>query len=495
MELHLVFPIVFALYIVFGTVIALLSRRLGVKTTADYFVAGYRLGGFLASMTYAATTYSAFMMLGLVGYSYATGIASLGFELIYLVATVGFLTLIGPRIWRLARERKWITPSEMLSDLYVWRPLGISVALIYMVSLIPYVAAQLKGVSEITSSLGLSYGVGVLIASIILATWIILAGIWSVATTDAYQGVLMVSSAIALIAWTTAFLMPSKGISLAKAVNSLVNSSSGNLLDLTWSPEFFISMSTPWIFFAITNPQVVQRIYMPKDERSYKVMVKYFAFYGFTYTLITVSLGLLFRAYASIALDPIVEQALIRDRDSVTPTFLKLAHPLLASVVYVGIIAAAISTANSIVLTVASSITRDLYERITHTPNQRVSKAVTAISIASLTITAALVAYYRPAFIVDLSVLSSVMLIPLAPITLLGVYSKPSKAKSYSALASLLTGCGLTMALAITKGPVRVLREALMGVPIPLLILTISTAIMLSPLLKQWLNILYSKLS
>ena len=51
MEPHLVFLIVFALYIVFGTVIALLSRRLGVKTTADYFVAGYRLGGFLASMT------------------------------------------------------------------------------------------------------------------------------------------------------------------------------------------------------------------------------------------------------------------------------------------------------------------------------------------------------------------------------------------------------------------------------------------------------------
>ncbi|MEM2579330.1 MAG: sodium:solute symporter family protein, partial [Desulfurococcaceae archaeon] len=193
MEPHLVFLIVFALYIVFGTVIALLSRRLGVKTTADYFVAGYRLGGFLASMTYAATTYSAFMMLGLVGYSYATGIASLGFELIYLVATIGFLTLVGPRMWRLARERKWITPSEMLSDLYAWRPLGTYVALTYMISLIPYTAAQLKGISEVTSSLGLSYGVGVAIASTILIAWIVLAGIWSVATTDAYQGMLMIS--------------------------------------------------------------------------------------------------------------------------------------------------------------------------------------------------------------------------------------------------------------------------------------------------------------
>ncbi len=37
--------VVLALYFVVGTVLALASRRFGMGTSRDYFVAGYRLGG------------------------------------------------------------------------------------------------------------------------------------------------------------------------------------------------------------------------------------------------------------------------------------------------------------------------------------------------------------------------------------------------------------------------------------------------------------------
>ena len=107
-----------AMYIVVGTLIAVISRRLGIRTVQDYYVAGYRLSGFLASMTYAATTYSAFMMIGLVGLSYATGVGALGFELAYFVATLTFLALFSKKVWSMARKRKWVSPAEMLSDLY-----------------------------------------------------------------------------------------------------------------------------------------------------------------------------------------------------------------------------------------------------------------------------------------------------------------------------------------------------------------------------------------
>ena len=111
-------------YIVLGTVVAVISRRFGVKSTTEYFVAGYRLGGFLAAMTYAATTYSAFMMVGLVGFAYATGVGALGFELAYLVATLTFLALLAPRVWLMARKRGWVSVSEMLADIYGGRGLG-----------------------------------------------------------------------------------------------------------------------------------------------------------------------------------------------------------------------------------------------------------------------------------------------------------------------------------------------------------------------------------
>ncbi|MEM4579335.1 MAG: sodium:solute symporter family protein, partial [Thermosphaera sp.] len=83
------------MFVLIGTFIAILSRRMGVKSASDYYVAGGRMGALLATGTYAATTYSAFMMIGLVGLTFQTGIGALGFELIYLVATVFMLSTLG----------------------------------------------------------------------------------------------------------------------------------------------------------------------------------------------------------------------------------------------------------------------------------------------------------------------------------------------------------------------------------------------------------------
>ncbi|MGB9784673.1 MAG: sodium:solute symporter family protein, partial [Fervidicoccaceae archaeon] len=59
------FILYFVLYALAGTAIALLSRRARIKSSLDYYVGGKRFGGILAGATYAATTYSAFMMIGL----------------------------------------------------------------------------------------------------------------------------------------------------------------------------------------------------------------------------------------------------------------------------------------------------------------------------------------------------------------------------------------------------------------------------------------------
>ncbi|HDD26028.1 MAG TPA: sodium:solute symporter family protein, partial [Acidilobales archaeon] len=179
---------VLIIYIAVGTLIALVSRRFGVKTTSEYFVAGYRLGGLLAAMTYAATTYSAFMMIGLVGFAYATGVGALGFELAYLLATLILLTLFGRYVWSLARERKWVSPSEMLSDLYGFELMGITIAVIYLVALIPYISAQVIGIGKIFEGIGVGYEVGVCVGVVLAFLWIVIAGIWSIATTDMYQG-------------------------------------------------------------------------------------------------------------------------------------------------------------------------------------------------------------------------------------------------------------------------------------------------------------------
>jgi SSS family solute:Na+ symporter len=76
------------IWFIVGTYISYTSRQKGKVDLEDYFLGSRRIDGFISAMTYSATTYSAFMMVGLVGLTYRYGVAALGFELIYLMGTV-----------------------------------------------------------------------------------------------------------------------------------------------------------------------------------------------------------------------------------------------------------------------------------------------------------------------------------------------------------------------------------------------------------------------
>ncbi|MEM0027365.1 MAG: sodium:solute symporter family protein [Ignisphaera sp.] len=465
----LIFIVMLVIFFVSGTAIAFLSRRyLGVGSK-EFFVGGYRVGGFISAMTYAATTYSAFMMVGLAGLTFATGVASLGFELVYLASTILILSTVGVYMWYEARARGWVSPTDMLSDFYGSRALGIIVAILYLFALVPYTSAQLKGIGEVFNAVGISYEMGVLFGAIAIALWTVVAGLWSVATTDAFQGIWMIVGAIAFFVWVLQFLLPSAGIDWNRFVDLLTRNQ--NLLSFTWSTQMFVGMTLPWIFFALTNPQVVQRIYIPRDERAYKRMVRYFSIYGFIYTLLCVVLGLAYRAY----LEGVgMVGKFMGNRDAVAPYIISLSHPILASIVYVSIVAAAISTADSIVLSAASAVTRELYEKVAKNPRESTSKAFSYTSIAIIMVLSTIFAIARIGYVAELSVASSAYLLPLAPITLVGMLKKGLG--RWRPVASLALGEAIAIYATILYGPAKMLTTQIaFGVPTPLWILIVST--------------------
>ncbi|MFW5827071.1 MAG: hypothetical protein ACOCU4_03210, partial [Alkalispirochaeta sp.] len=66
------FYLLLGLYAVAGTGVSLAVMRKN-RSQSEYFVGGGAIGWVVSAMTYAATTYSAFMMVGLVGLSYDAG--------------------------------------------------------------------------------------------------------------------------------------------------------------------------------------------------------------------------------------------------------------------------------------------------------------------------------------------------------------------------------------------------------------------------------------
>ncbi len=463
------------LYLTIGTIIAVISRKVGIKTTSDYYVAGYKLGGILAAISYAATTYSAFMMVGLVGLTYKTGVGAFGFEITYLLATIFLLSYAAPKVWKLARERNWVSPAEMVGDLYGFRSLAVLVALMYLIALIPYASAQLIAVGRMVEGMtsGL-YWLGIVIGVAAALVWTGLSGMWSLASTDLYQGAWMISAAVIFIAWL--FLWG--GSSISKGMESLGNS---GLLGMSWSPLVFISYTIPWMFFAVTNPQVVQKVYTPRDEKALRRMVSLFAIFGLAYTVIVTLVGLASRSLTAVGKFPLVKIG-----DQVTPLLLSYAPLPLAVFVFTSIVAAAMTTMDAIILSLASTVSRDMYQRY-FKGSDKVAINLGRLSILALLLILSYVAYMKIGFIVDLSVLASALLLPLAPVTLIGWYTgrKFGKKGGYAAGASLISGFSIGLYWALIHGARKSLVTPIFGIPPTLFILIVSTVIVLLPLARR----------
>ncbi len=408
-------------YLLSGTVLAVYYKRKLSRGERDFYIASGRLGGFLSSMTYAATTYSSFMIVGLVGFAYATGVGSLGFELVYFVGTLMFLLVFSRKVWEMAKKRGWVTPADMLSDLFGSKIIGVIASIVYLFALIPYASAQLRGIGVAVEGLGgeeYFFKIGVILGMLVLLAWSLIAGMWSVAVTDALQGLWMLFSALLFLGWLLNYTS-SHGLVLSN-LGTILEKHGINGLGEFWSAPTFLAFTVPWFFFAVTNPQVVQRLFVPKDEKSLSSMIKYFALFGIFYTVLVTLIGLIARAGTEEG----VLQLNISNRDQVTPALLSLSNPLLSAIVFTSIVAASVSTADSILLTLASTTSRNIF----WTLNEQTRLRVGYIFAGIVTLFMGVIALANVGYIVKLSVLSSLLLLSLAPTTIAGwIGLKPNK--------------------------------------------------------------------
>ena len=372
------FVILLSIYGVIGTGISIYVMRTR-QSQEDYFIGSRTIGWLVSAMTYAATTYSAFMMVGLVGLSYATGIGAFIFETAYLVATLILLSVYGRRIWELGKQRGFVSPMEMFSERY-GPATGALGAVVAFVALIPYTSVQVIGLALIFQTYQIGFTTGVVIAAAIICIWTFLGGLRGVAITDALQGLFMIVLALIAVVWCGQRF---GGVELSTFPNKV------------WTPVLFINLTLPWCFFALTNPQVVQRLFIIREKRDFRKMLILFGVFGFLYTAIVAVIGFSAKHATLMGLFPQVA-----DRDTVIVSIIGQMSRWLALPLALTIIFAAVSTANSIILTLSSMLTRDLLR-------QRKNVWFGRLAIVVLTVLVVLFSLTRPNYLVELSVSSS----------------------------------------------------------------------------------------
>ncbi|MED3574587.1 sodium:solute symporter family protein [Cytobacillus praedii] len=396
-----------AIYIIISLFIAFLSRSGKQTNMVSYFLGDRKLGGFVSALSYSATTYSAFMLVGLAGLTYKGGVGAFGFEIIYFMG-VSLVAFFGPRFWLVGKKYGYVTPSEMLGDRYNNKKVAMVVSIFSCLFLIPYSAVQLAGVGYLLQGMtnnAIPFTTGVVIATVLAIVFSYIAGIRSVAWTDSLQALFMIISS------TIVVILIINGLGGFGSFFETLETNQPQSLTVPGNGFFsfvtFLGLTIPWFFFSLSNPQVSQRLFMPASMKSLRTMLMGFLIFGFVYTLVSVIWG-----FSAAAMFPD-----LANPDLATPKILSsdLVPPILAAIVMVGIMAAAISTIDSILLTLSSLFARDVYGYMKKNSSDKDQLLVGKIVIPIIAILAYLFAQMNVNLIAVLSVASSAGLLVTVP--------------------------------------------------------------------------------
>jgi sodium/proline symporter len=239
-----------------------------------------------------------------------------------------------------------------------------------------YVAAQLTASGKAFKSfLGIDYVLGIIIGMIIILFYTVIGGITAVARADFFHGLLMLAGLVAL---PIVAIIHCGGF--GPMIETLQNIDP-NLLKLSGPTGYslvgvlsligFLGVGLPFM----GSPQLFVRFLAAKDQREL-ILGKYVAIFF----ILIVDTGAVLTGMAGRALFSSLE-----DQEYVLPTLASELFPALITGLFIAIVLAAIiSTVDSLLILLSSSVIRDVYQKVFHpdAPQKRIvflGKIITVI--------------------------------------------------------------------------------------------------------------------
>ncbi|MGD1895097.1 MAG: sodium:solute symporter [Cyclobacteriaceae bacterium] len=344
-------------YLVLLILLGLYANKTGSsKSLKDFYLAGNGLGSFVLLLTLYATQYSANTMLIVPAEVRHQGVGMI-LILGYMTAVVVIYLTFAPQLFAVSRQRPLITPGDWLSYRYQFPALTLLINLIYGLVLVNFLLAQLIAAGEIAHSITdgqVPYWAGVIFLALIMIVYETLGGMRAVAWTDVLQGCLLLTGLLGI------FLMVFPGTDQLGEITSWLIAHEPEKVqvpDLDFR-RYWASTVLMVGLGAAMYPQSIQRIYAAKNLRSLKRSLSFMVFMPLFTILILFLLGII-----SI---PVLAEVEGLPRDSVLPEMLRRWGEqstftfAMTILVIVGLLAAIMSTADSVLLSLSSILTKDI---------------------------------------------------------------------------------------------------------------------------------------
>ncbi|MDG7007546.1 MAG: sodium:solute symporter [Nitrososphaerota archaeon] len=180
-------------------------RKGDLNQLSEWALAGRRLGTFLAFFLVGADVYTAYTFVAVPSGVFASG-SLYFFAVPYVAITFGIAIAFTPKLWKLSREKGYVTGSDYVRDKFQSRSLGILTAITGIVAVLPYIALQLVGMQAVLASMLVGVGdahmieeIALLVAVIVLAAFTFTSGLRGATLTAVFKDALVWTAVITVI--------------------------------------------------------------------------------------------------------------------------------------------------------------------------------------------------------------------------------------------------------------------------------------------------------
>ncbi len=348
----------FILFLGLFAVIGLSSALKSRGTKSDYYLASRSIPPSLVGLSAVATNNSGYMFIGVIGYTYSTGLASIWLMVGWILGDFLSATLVHSRLRRRTERTGEVSFAGVLSNWHGYPApiLQRLVAIITLVFLLAYASAQLVAGSKALQVLfEWPHWGGAVIGALLVLLYCYAGGIRASIWTDAAQSVVMIL-AMGTLLFTATQTIGGIGTALSRMHEvegfmdlfpkdlAVPGITGGILFAVGWG---FAGMSV------VGQPHIMVR-FMTLDDNSNMIRAKlwYYLWFIAFYAMAT-GVGLLSRIYLT---DPGTF-----DPELALPIMaLEVLPPFLVGLILAGVFAATMSTADSLILSCSSALTHDL---------------------------------------------------------------------------------------------------------------------------------------
>jgi SSS family solute:Na+ symporter len=397
-----------------------------VRGPADFFVAGRSLPWALVGATVLAANIGAGTTIGAAGLAYRDGLSAWWWNGTAGIASFVLAFWVGPRLWTIASARGYLTAGDFIEDRYGARVRAL-VALLIWVGTLAILAGQLiAGAAVLTVVADLPRWMGILLGGVAMTIYFTAGGLLSSVWVNAVQLlVLLAGFAIAVPA-------------VLSRMESAGGFAAASLPPTFWDPFYSAGAGSGWTLLLllgpgfVVSPGLVQKAFGAKDARAVRMGIGAAGAAQLVFSFAPVLIGM-----SAAALHPG-----LANRELAMPTVLFSELPAwLGALALAAVFSAEVSTCDAILFMLATSWSKDLYQRFLRpaaTPDQvlmvarlaAVAGGVAGMGLAVLlpTVVTALTIFY--------SLLGAALLVPV-----IGALMSP-RAGAREAGAAIVFGMG-----------------------------------------------------